>query len=181
MKAPTRTLTGTRYSTASIVTFVRGPAKVLAPRHISGKLLLAECLRGSDNPPRSTSGSPTVTTSRNDALARLRQKFQPCPPPRGQCFHRQVNFTTTMLPVSPAEGGEKRLVVDVVDLRLIMTRDDRAGGIPVIGLNLDHGLDGLVFRMTFEESHHMQIVAAKPQGERLENAGRHQQRRADIE
>jgi hypothetical protein len=147
MKAPTRTLTGTRYSTASIVTFVRGPAKVLAPRHTSGKLLLAECLPGSDNPPRSTSDSPTVTTSRNDALTRLRQKFQPCPPPRGQCFRRQVNFTTTI----------------------------------VIGLNLDHGLDGLVFRMTFEESHHMQIVAAKPQGERLENAGRHQQRRADIE
>jgi hypothetical protein len=69
----------------------------------------------------------------------------------------------------------------VVDLRLVVARDDGADGIPATGLKPDHGFDGLVFRMTFEESHHMQIVSTKTQGERLENAGRHQQCGPDAE
>ena len=84
----------------------------------------------------------------------------------------QVYSTTTYLPLCPAHLCEKRIVIDMIHLRLIVGREDRANGKYTIGAFLDHSLDRFIFRMPFESSHYVQIIATKAQEERLDAAGR---------
>ncbi|MBN8960368.1 MAG: hypothetical protein J0H71_04490 [Rhizobiales bacterium] len=75
------------------------------------------------------------------------------------------------LTMHPVRFGQKRVIVHMIDLGLIVTRQDRTNG-KVIAALPDHGLHRLIVRMSFEKSHHMEIVATKPQDEWLHDIRR---------
>jgi hypothetical protein len=76
--------------------------------------------------------------------------------------------------------GRQTVVIDVVDLALVVTgenRTDRRRAVPAIA---DHGFHGLVVGMAAEERHDVHVLAPKPQQKGLQQVGRQKDARPAV-
>jgi hypothetical protein len=116
-----------------------------------------------------------------DGLAGMRCEFEPRTPLIAQGFEFQDNWAMTDLPLNSLHFLEKCFVVDMIDLRLVVAREDCANRECAPGPILDHGLDGFIFRMSAEKRHDVQIISTKLERKRLDDIGQQPQAAFDAE
>ena len=68
--------------------------------------------------------------------------------------------------------GRQIVVVDMIDLALVVTGQDRTDRGRAVTARTDHGFHRLIVGMAAEERHDVQVFAPKPQQEGLKQAGR---------
>src|SRR3954452_14236817 len=102
----------------------------------------------------------------------MRVELQPRVPPARQGFDGKRDVATAGLAGNAMTFGRQIIVVDVVDLALVVTGQDRPDRGRAIAAITDHGFHRLIVGMAAEERHDVEVFAPKPQQEGLYQAGR---------
>ena len=102
----------------------------------------------------------------------MRVEFQPRVPPARQSVDGKRDVAAAGLAGNAMSFGRQIVVVDVIDLALVVTGQDRADRGRAVAAITDHGFHGLIVGMAAEERHDVQVFAPKPQQEGLQQAGR---------
>jgi hypothetical protein len=87
-------------------------------------------------------------------------------------FDGERDVAAAGLPGNAASLGGQIVVIDVIDLALIVPGQDRADRWRAIRAIADHGFHRFIVGMAAEERHDVQVLPAKPQEKRLQQAGR---------